>query len=250
MWITIHTALRGGPPRRAWDILGSEGSGTIVVLDWLVGRFRRGGNRRGVRRGAPTSRDRHVHTQQLSAPPPLPQLNPELYPPPPPPVSHQPGPPPPYATPQLYTPLPPTPPPPQYSPVQYAPLQTPVQPPIATPNDGGQTRLITVPAAPRGAVVAVLIGISGRLSGEVYKVHDGENRMGRLKGAEIALDGRDDTISREHAVIIHREGAFGLKPLRPDNPTWVNGEQVDEGTPLSDGDQIRVGQSTFRFRTA
>ena len=120
----------------------------------------------------------------------------------------------------------------------------------AYPSDGGQTRLIPTPVTPRGAVVGVLIGISGRLSGEVYKVHDGENRMGRLKSADIALDARDDTVSREHALIIHQDGAFGLKPLRADNPTWVNGEQVDQGIPLSDGDQIRVGQSTFRFRTA
>jgi pSer/pThr/pTyr-binding forkhead associated (FHA) protein len=130
----------------------------------------------------------------------------------------------------------------------------PAPPPVAAQpvpsGDPGQTRIITAPAAARGPVVGVLIGIGGRLVGDVYKIHDGENRMGRLRNADIALDARDDTISREHALIIHQDGSFGLKPLRSDNPTFVNGEPVEDGVPLSDGDQIKVGQSTFRFRTA
>jgi pSer/pThr/pTyr-binding forkhead associated (FHA) protein len=220
-------------------------------LDWLFGRFRRSrGNRRGVRRGGPKPRDRHSHTEMVSAPSALPPLPADLYPPPPPPLAHQP-PPPVYNAPPVYNP------PPVYAPPvqqptlqQQAPLavQVAIQP--AVPSDAGQTRIITAPAAPRGPVVAVLIGIGGRLVGDVYKVHDGENRMGRLRSADIPLDGRDDTISREHALIIHQDGVFGLRPLRSDNPTFVNGEPIEEGTPLSDGDQIKVGQSTFRFRKA
>jgi hypothetical protein len=189
----------------------------------------------------------------VSAPSPLPPLNPELFPAPPPPVSQQPGPPaytPPAHIPPAYTP-------PAYTPPVYTATPQPVvpQPPpmvqALPPNDPGQTRIITAPpVAPRGPVVAVLIGIGGRLIGDVYKIHDGENRMGRLRTADIALDARDDTISREHALILHQNGAFGLKPLRSDNPTFVNGEPIEDGTPLSDGDQIKVGQSTFRFRTA
>jgi pSer/pThr/pTyr-binding forkhead associated (FHA) protein len=30
----------------------------------------------------------------------------------------------------------------------------------------------------------------------------------------------------------------------------VNGEEVEGGASLSDGDEIRVGRSTFRFRVA
>lgn len=245
---------------RAWSAVDRSGEPAIssqprkvevVDLDWLFGRFRRGrGNRRGVRRGGPKPRDRHSHTEIVSAPSPLPPLPSDAYPPPPPPVAHQP-PPPVYHAP-VYAP------PPQPVvqqapiPVQGFPAQGAVQSGVQSvvPSDAGQTRIITAPAAPRGPVVAVLIGIGGRLIGDVYKVHDGENRLGRLRSADIALDGRDDTISREHALIIHRDGAFGLKPLRSDNPTFVNGEPIEEGTPLSDGDQIKVGQSTFRFRTA
>jgi len=97
-------------------------------------------------------------------------------------------------------------------------------------------------------VVGVLVGTGGILEGQAFVVRDGENRIGRLTGIEVALPQTDDRISRQHAVLIHREGAFGIKALRPENPTWVNGEVVREGAALSDGDEIRVGQSTFRFR--
>ena len=96
-------------------------------------------------------------------------------------------------------------------------------------------------------VVAILIGVDGKLRDEVYKVFDGENTLGR-QGAEVQLGDRDDAISREHAQIIHREGAFGLKPLKDDNPTFLNGEIVDGGAPLSDGDEITLGDSKLRFR--
>ena len=96
-------------------------------------------------------------------------------------------------------------------------------------------------------MVAILIGVDGKLRDEVYKVFDGENTLGR-QGAEVQLGDRDDAISREHAQIIHREGAFGLKPLKDDNPTLLNGEIVQGGAPLSDGDEITLGDSKLRFR--
>jgi pSer/pThr/pTyr-binding forkhead associated (FHA) protein len=101
-----------------------------------------------------------------------------------------------------------------------------------------------------GGVVAVLIGVDGKLKDEVYKVFDGENTIGRLPSAEIRTSDRDDAVSREHAQILHREGAFGLKPLRESNPTYLNREVVMDGAPLSDGDEITIGNSTFKFRVA
>ncbi len=98
-------------------------------------------------------------------------------------------------------------------------------------------------------MVAVLIGIEGTLKGEVYKVFDREeNTIGRLATAQVCTDERDDGISREHAQIIHREGLFGIKPLTEKNPTYLNDEMVESGASLSDGDKIRLGNSTFLFR--
>jgi pSer/pThr/pTyr-binding forkhead associated (FHA) protein len=138
-------------------------------------------------------------------------------------------------------------------PIQPIPEPVAAPPPAAkavSSGDAGATRILTIPSVARGAVTGVLIGIEGKLEGEIYSVRDGENRLGRSPTAEIRLADRDEHISREHALIIHREGAFGIKPLKSDNPTWVNGEQVEGGASLSDGDRITVGRSTFRFRVA
>lgn len=194
----------------------------------LFDRFRRGRSRnRGVRRSSPRARDSRTDTEFVRTGPPS-------YPPAP------------AAAPPAIAPLPPLP-----EPIA-PPTPVRVTPPLeAKPaSDPGATRILSLANVSRGAVTAVLIGIEGKLEGEVYKVRDGENRLGRAPTAEIRLDDRDETVSREHALIIHREGAFGIKALKSDNPTWVNGEEVEGGTSLSDGDQIRVGRSTFRFRVA
>jgi hypothetical protein len=192
----------------------------------LFERFRRGRPRsRGVRRASPRARDSRTDTEFVRPGPP------PSYPPPP------------VAAPAPVAPLPPLPEP--VAPPRAAP---PMEP--KPPSDPGATRILSLASVSRGAVTAVLIGIEGKLEGEVYKVRDGENHLGRAPTAEIRLDDRDETVSREHALIIHREGAFGIKALKSDNPTWVNGEEVEGGTSLTDGDQIRVGRSTFRFRVA
>jgi hypothetical protein len=191
-------------------------------------RFRSGRPRqRGVRRASPRPRDSRSDTEMVHTGAPV-------FPPPP----SQPLPPPPAA------PLPPAP-----APILPPPVPTPAAP-VRPTADAGATRLLSLPVTARGAVAGVLIGIEGKLEGEVYKVRDGENRLGRAPTAEIRVDDRDETVSREHALIIHRDGAFGIKPLKADNPTFVNGEEVEGGTSLSDGDEIRVGRSTFRFRVA
>ena len=196
-------------------------------------RFRRDRRPRGVRRQGPRARDPRSETEYARAIPPSQPL-------PPPPVERA-LPPPPAAWHEVRPAPAPLPPPP--------PVQAAAPPLPAFKPDPGATRILSVDAAAHGAVKGVLIGIEGKLEGEVFKVRDGENRMGRAANAEIRLDDGDDTISREHALIIHRDGAFGIKALKPDNPTWVNDEQVEGGT-LSDGDRIRVGRNTFRFRVA
>ncbi|HXZ86549.1 MAG TPA: FHA domain-containing protein, partial [Myxococcota bacterium] len=155
-------------------------------------RFRSGRPRnRGVRRASPRPRDSRIDTELVRTGPPV-------YPPAP----NHPLPPPaaPLPPPQAVGPLPPAPEPAAAPPARPAP-------PAAA--EAGATRILSLPVAARGAVAGVLICIEGKLEGEVYKVRDGENRLGRSPTAEIRLDDRDETVSREHALIIHRDGAFG-----------------------------------------
>jgi pSer/pThr/pTyr-binding forkhead associated (FHA) protein len=95
-------------------------------------------------------------------------------------------------------------------------------------------------------VVGVLVAVDGELAGALCAVRDGENRLGRAETCEIVLP--SVKVSREHAKIVHSDGVFAIVPLKPENPTLVNGEAT-QGSELRDGDLVRVGQTTLRFRT-
>lgn len=121
--------------------------------------------------------------------------------------------------------------------------------PVPHATDGGATRLGSQPAAAaRGRLVGVLIATDGDdLVGEVFRLYDGENKLGRGKDCSVKMT--SEFISREHALLIHQEGVFAIRPLKDENPVLVNGEKT-EGSALQDGDLVRLGRTTFRFRSA
>ena len=186
------------------------------------------GRGQGERRRESARRDPHMETEFVETMPPPPAAGP-------PPVASAP-------------PLAAAPPPRAAVSPPRAGAPTPPPARFAPDGDAGKTRIVKVGLPPVSGVVAVLIGIDGKLRDEVFKVFDGENTLGRVANAEIYLGDRDDSISREHAQIIHREGAFGLRPLKEDNPTFINGDRVEGGAPLSDGDEVGLGDSKLRFR--
>jgi pSer/pThr/pTyr-binding forkhead associated (FHA) protein len=94
-------------------------------------------------------------------------------------------------------------------------------------------------------VLGVLVGLEGKLQGEVYRLFDGESKLGRGEQCQVVL--LSDRISREHALVMHQDGHFAIKPLSERNPTIVNGARV-EGVELKDGDYLKLGDDTFRFR--
>ena len=116
--------------------------------------------------------------------------------------------------------------------------------------DSGATQYHAVGSS-QGGLVGILIVKEGKARDEIYRVHDGENTIGRGDSAGIRTDSRDDAVSREHAMIIHESGSFGLKPLKEGtNPTYLNEEEVTGGAALADGDLIRIGNTTLKFRVS
>ena len=95
-------------------------------------------------------------------------------------------------------------------------------------------------------VVGVLVAVEGELEGSIYRVVDGENRLGRSNTCEIEMPSKK--ISREHAKVVHQEGVFAIMPLSDQNPTILNDEPT-EGAELQDGDYVRLGRTTLRFRS-
>lgn len=113
---------------------------------------------------------------------------------------------------------------------------------------GGATQYFQVPTA--GDLVAVLVATAGPLKGQAFTVADGETRIGRER-CDITLPDPNKRISRFHAKIVHVDGAFVIEAnpeVAKRNPTVLNEQEVDAEA-LCDGDVIRLGDCTFKFRT-
>jgi pSer/pThr/pTyr-binding forkhead associated (FHA) protein len=76
----------------------------------------------------------------------------------------------------------------------------------------------------------------------------GDVTIGRRTACEVAL--RDDSVSGRHARLRRRRGQWEVEDLGSTNGTFVNGERVAGAVPLSPGDVIGVGTTTWRFEEA
>lgn len=101
-----------------------------------------------------------------------------------------------------------------------------------------------------GSVVAVLIVVDGELAGEVFRVREGNNSIGRSSRSDVVLSSR--WVSREHAILRWHRDAMRLTAIS-DKPTRVNGTAVSrensQGLPVADGDTIQLGRTSIRVRT-
>ena len=132
-------------------------------------------------------------------------------------------------------------PPPSPARAPYAP-----PPPRQGPSDAEETRIHAAAKAPQ-ALVGVLAAVEGPLAGSVYGVGAGVTEIGRGSGCDIVTD--SEFISRHHAKIAYQGGQFAIAPLTEKQPTSVNGVPIEGASELKDGDSVKMGQTTFRFRT-
>lgn len=123
-----------------------------------------------------------------------------------------------------------------------------VDPGGATAGHDTATEYFAVESGQAPELVGVLVATQGPQRGEIYRVEDGENRIGR-ENANIRL--RSSRVSRFHARVHHAAGRFTIESnpeIRENNPTYLNGKPVFE-SPLGDGDEILVGDCSLKFRT-
>lgn len=88
--------------------------------------------------------------------------------------------------------------------------------------------------------------LNGGFEGVSYDLDEGEVMIGRNPTTHITL--LDEGISREHALVLYDEdaSAFMIEDLASTNGTKLNGTRVRSAA-LSEGDQIQIGQTLFRF---
>lgn len=71
--------------------------------------------------------------------------------------------------------------------------------------------------------------------------------IGRSK--ECSLRAGSDAISRRHCEITRGDDGATVRDLGSRNGTYVNDERIEQATPLSHGDRVRVGPLEFRFES-
>lgn len=74
-----------------------------------------------------------------------------------------------------------------------------------------------------------------------------EVTIGREKGNTIRLTERN--VSRAHARLIRRNGAFVVQDLGSYNGVTVNGQRIENATPLESGDQLEIGDYGLTFQS-
>lgn len=96
----------------------------------------------------------------------------------------------------------------------------------------------------------VLRSDSGEMLQE-YPLDKAEVVIGRAPTSEILLS-KDKLTSRRHATVHYENGQYLLQDEHSANGTFVNAQQLEEGTPylLQDGDHVGIGEHELVFRAS
>ena len=81
--------------------------------------------------------------------------------------------------------------------------------------------------------------------GEVT-LHEGENVIGREEDAAAWI--ASASVSRRHARIVVSDGRASLEDLASKNGTFLRGQRITSVVALANGEEIRVGVVSLRFR--
>jgi hypothetical protein len=98
-------------------------------------------------------------------------------------------------------------------------------------------------AEPGRPLLRVATG-AGLRAGSAYDLSEGA-LLGRGDGADIRLE--DAFASTRHARLVPQGDVIVLEDLGSTNGTYLNGEPLRGPQPLHVGDQIKIGDSEFRF---
>ena len=93
----------------------------------------------------------------------------------------------------------------------------------------------------------ILVEEKGNQQGSITALNRQRTLLGRHKICHVRV--RNNHISRQHAEIIRRDGAYYLADVGSRNGTFLNESRVNAGYhPLHDGDRVRLGrEAVYRF---
>ena len=96
-----------------------------------------------------------------------------------------------------------------------------------------------------GRLVGWLVSYDLKPEGAAYALHEGKEIIGRGKDSTICID--DAQLSKEHAVILFRNGRFIFEDRLSSNGSEINGKEVIGQLELHHGDTLKMGRITFVF---
>ncbi len=91
---------------------------------------------------------------------------------------------------------------------------------------------------------ALVIRAGGGRVGESFPLERERMTIGRRPDADVFLD--DVTVSRDHALLVRRNGDFYLDDLGSLNGTYVNRRRI-ESHRLQDGDELQIGKYKLTY---
>ena len=91
---------------------------------------------------------------------------------------------------------------------------------------------------------AFVIRAGGGRVGESFPVNGERMSIGRRPDSEVFLD--DITVSRDHALLIHRGADWYLDDCGSLNGTYVNRSRI-ESHQLQEGDEVQIGKYKLTF---
>lgn len=104
-------------------------------------------------------------------------------------------------------------------------------------------------ARPESSAIGSLQVIAGPSAGAEHRIEAGRTKLGKEPSPEPGtrvLAIADSFMSRDHAALVAGMGGVVLVDLGSTNGTWVNRKRVERAL-LSDGDEVRLGQTVARF---
>jgi hypothetical protein len=91
---------------------------------------------------------------------------------------------------------------------------------------------------------ALIVRAGGGRAGESFRPAGERTRIGRSPDCDIFLD--DVTVSRNHAVLVERDGTYVVEDQGSLNGTFVNRKRI-ESAPLAEGDELQIGKYRMTF---
>ncbi|HVE67760.1 MAG TPA: FHA domain-containing protein [Solirubrobacteraceae bacterium] len=110
-------------------------------------------------------------------------------------------------------------------------------------GETGEIEPVEIEEVTAGGAALVIRAGGGRV-GETFPLTGERMGIGRRPESDIFLD--DVTVSRDHALLVLRNGAYNLDDCGSLNGTYVNRQRVDSHR-LEEGDELQIGKYKLTY---